>query len=180
MVTNRRTAAAIIAALAGVACLAAACSSSPASPAGKSSPGSVGARALAYSKCMRTHDVPNFPDPKINGNGVSVGVGAGVANSPAYKTASRACKSLAPPGLARPPQQTAAELVTDVKFADCMRSHGYPSFPDPDGRGVFNLPGTINSNSAQFNSASQTCRSQTKLHNLAMRQGGPGAPPSGS
>ncbi len=69
-----RRAAPIIAALAGVACLAAGCSSSPASPAGKSSPGDAGAKALAYSKCMRSHGVPDFPDPSINGNSVGISV----------------------------------------------------------------------------------------------------------
>jgi hypothetical protein len=179
----RRTAA-IIAALAGVACLAAACSSSPASPAGKSSPGDAGAQALAYSKCMRSHGVHDFPDPTIHGNSIGLSLhGSSGSNlnpgSPVFKAASQACKSLAPPGLSGPQQQTAQELATDVKFADCMRSHGYPGFPDPDGRGVFNVPGSINTNSGQFASAQKTCQSETKIHSLAMHQTNAGAPASG-
>ena len=164
-----RRAAAVTAALAGVACLAAACSS-PQSPAGKSS--SPGIQALAYSKCMRSHGVPDFPDPKVNGNGVSLGVGTrGDLNpsNPAFKAASRACRSLSPAG-ANPPAQSAQELAADVKFAACMRSHGYPSFPDPDGHGVFNLPSAINPNSAQFGSATNACQSQTNIHSLNMSQ----------
>ena len=144
-----RRVAAITLALAGVACLAAACSS-PASPAGNSSPSDPAAQALAYSKCMRSHGVPDFPDPKIssNGGGTSVSQGVGTRGdlnpgNPAFKAASRVCRSLQPAG-SNPPAQSAQELATDVKFADCIRSHGYPSFPDPDSRGVFNLPAAIN------------------------------------
>lgn len=170
--------AAVTAALAGLACLAAACSS-PASPAASSAP-NPGAQALAYSKCMRSHGVPDFPDPKIssngNGTGVSMGVGTrGDLNpkSPAFQTASRACRSLQPGG-GNPPAQSAQELATDVKFATCMRSHGYPSFPDPDSHGVFNLPPAVNTNSAQFSSAQNACRKQTNMHALNMKQNAPG------
>jgi hypothetical protein len=169
-----RRAMAITAALAGVACLAAACSS-PQSPAGKPS-SSPGAQALAYSKCMRSHGVPDFPDPKINGSSVSMGVGTRgdlSPSNPTFKAASRACHSLQPAG-ANPPAQSAQELATDVKFADCMRSHGYPSFPDPDSRGVFNLPPAINPNSAQFGSATNACQKQTNIHSLNMSQNAPG------
>ena len=169
-----RRAAAITAALAGVACLAAACSS-PATPAGKSSP-DPGAQALAYSKCMRSHGVPDFPDPKIssNGGGTSVSQGVGTRGdlnpgNPAFKAASRACKSLSP-GAANPPAQSAQELAADVKFAACMRSRGYPSFPDPDGRGTFNLPAAINPDSAQFSSAQNACQKQTDIQALNMSQ----------
>jgi hypothetical protein len=171
---SARRAAAIIAALAGVACLAAACSN-PQNPAANPSR-SPGAQALAYSKCMRSHGIPDFPDPKVNGNSVSMGVGTrGDLNpsNPVFKAASRACRSLSPAG-ANPPAQSAQELATDVKFAGCMRSHGYPSFPDPDARGVFNLPSTINPNSAQFGSATNACQSQTNIHSLNMSQNAPG------
>jgi hypothetical protein len=174
-----RRVAAITAALAGVACVAAACST-PKSPTGNSSPSDQAAQALAYSRCMRSHGVPDFPDPKVSsnsgGSGVSMGVGTrGDLNpsNPAFKAASRACRSLQPRG-GNPPAQSAQELATDVKFADCMRSNGYPSFPDPDPKGVFNLPSTINPNSAQFGSATSACQSKTNIHSLNMRQSGNG------
>jgi hypothetical protein len=171
---------AIIAALAGVACLAAACSSGPASPASKPPRADVGAKTLAYSKCMRSHGVRDFPDPTIHAHSIGLSIHGGPGSnlnpgSPTFKAASRACKSLAPPGLNGPQQQTAQQLATDVKFADCMRSHGYPGFPDPDGHGVFNVPGSINTSSAQFRSASNTCQSQTHIPGLSMSQHGPGS-----
>jgi hypothetical protein len=129
---------------------------------------------------MRSHGIPDFPDPKIssNGSGTSVGMRVGTRgdlnpSNPTFKAASRACRSLQPAG-ANPQPQTAQELATDVKFADCMRSHGYPSFPDPDSRGVFNLPPAINPNSAQFSSAQNACRKQTNIHALNMSQNAPG------
>jgi hypothetical protein len=78
-----RTAAAIIA-TAGLALLAAACSGSPGSHVAQlglsatqpgSSPGAPNAggqksgnfQTLAYSKCMRSHGEPEFPDPNAQG-----------------------------------------------------------------------------------------------------------------
>jgi hypothetical protein len=53
-------------------------------------------RALAMSKCMRSHGVPNFPDPQFQtGPNGSIGVrisGAGInPSSPAFQTAQRDC-----------------------------------------------------------------------------------------
>jgi hypothetical protein len=49
-----------------------------------------------------------------------------------------------------------------VKFAQCMRSHGVPGFPDPDASGHMRVgfgPGTgIDPNSPQFKSAMEACR----------------------
>lgn len=176
--------AAIAAALAGVACLAAGCSS-PAAPAANpsssasaagNSPSNRGAQALAYSKCMRSHGISDFPDPTVHGNGVNMGVSSkGDLNpsNPANKAAAAACRSLSPAG--NPPAQSAQDLAADVKFAACMRLHGFPGFPDPDGQGVFNLPRTIDTSSAQFGSATSTCRTQANLHGLNISQGGPGS-----
>jgi hypothetical protein len=65
-----RTAAAIIAA-AGLALLAAACGGSPTSAGSGGSPNAAGpansrsgsTRSLAYSRCVRSHGVPGWPDP---------------------------------------------------------------------------------------------------------------------
>lgn len=48
-----------------------------------------------------------------------------------------------------------------AQFAQCMRSHGVPSFPDPDSNGRFTLTvtkgGPLDPNSATYQSALQTC-----------------------
>lgn len=54
-------------------------------------------QALKYSKCMRSHGVPDFPDPTDNGNG---GITFGHVNgkTPAYAKANQTCQSLLPGG----------------------------------------------------------------------------------
>ncbi|HJS95447.1 MAG TPA: hypothetical protein VJ741_14390 [Solirubrobacteraceae bacterium] len=54
------------------------------------------AQALAMSRCMRSHGVPNFPDPQFRtgpGGGLAVRIGGpGVnPNSPAFQAAQKAC-----------------------------------------------------------------------------------------
>ena len=47
--------------------------------------------ALAFARCMRAHDVPNFPDPTFSGRGQS-GPLAGInPQSPAFQSAARVC-----------------------------------------------------------------------------------------
>ena len=56
-------------------------------------------QALQFSQCMRSHGVPNFPDPKFSGGGVTIGGGPGSGidpNSPTFLAAQQACQSLLP------------------------------------------------------------------------------------
>jgi hypothetical protein len=53
---------------------------------------------LRYSQCMRTHGVPNFPDPKFSSGGAQLqlkGIGPG---SPGFDAAQKACRSALPGG----------------------------------------------------------------------------------
>ena len=57
--------------------------------------------ALRYAACMRTHGVPEFPDPKVSGDGGiawgELGPRVGTdPNSPEFEAAQDACKELAP------------------------------------------------------------------------------------
>jgi hypothetical protein len=54
-----------------------------------------------------------------------------------------------------------------VKYADCMRSHGVQSLPDPSPNGGIDLPSSINPQAPAFRSAQQTCA------NLQPGAGGP-------
>jgi hypothetical protein len=84
---------------------------------------------LAFSTCMRSHGVPNFPDPS-SGGGIQITVGAGVdPSSPAFQAAQQTCRKLLPGG--GPPKPSAAREQSMVKLAACMRQHGLTSFPDP-------------------------------------------------
>jgi hypothetical protein len=54
------------------------------------------AEALKYSACMRSHGVPNFPDPTFSGGGVQLKVTNIDPNSPQFVAAQKACQSLQP------------------------------------------------------------------------------------
>jgi hypothetical protein len=151
-------------ALACLALLAAACSS-PANPAtGALTGGGSGKdRALAYSRCMRAHGISKFPDPNAQGNlSVNAGPGTGIdPNSPQFKAADNACKSLMSPPPMSPAQQAAAR-AGNLKYARCMRAHGIADFPDPNSQGAIQIqvqPGSdLNPNNPQFQAANNACQ----------------------
>ncbi len=84
---------------------------------------------LPFSRCMRSHGVPNFPDA----NNSSKFPGArtlGVSNS-LFQAAENKCRPLLPNG-GQSAQAASPQLLDKVlKFARCMRSHGVPNWPDP-------------------------------------------------
>lgn len=57
------------------------------------------------------------------------------------------------------PSPAGSAYAESLAFAQCMRNHGYPRFPDPDGAGNFNLTG-INLNTPRGRSAGTACGSQ--------------------
>jgi hypothetical protein len=112
---------------------------------------------------MRAHGVPNFPDPLPNGGfGLSPAVTGGTNGqvSPQYQTAEKACASLSPVGNLSPQQQRQT-LNRLLKVSACMRSHGYPTFPDPTfgSDGIFLHIVGFDRSSPQFQAAFQTCQS---------------------
>lgn len=143
----------------------AACSRPGGQPAGDRQEQHEYAQALAYSKCMRSHGVPNYPDPTRTNGGVQSGVGpnSGIdTNSPQFQAASQACQKLEPgPGNASPGQ--VAQLKRNgLKLARCMRSHGIAGFPDPDSQGVIIIKqgSGVDTNSSQYQSALSVCQKQ--------------------
>jgi hypothetical protein len=114
---------------------------------------------------MRSHGVPNFPDPSASGQiNVDFAYGgkdgspasAGIDRmSPQYTSADQTCRHLLPGGVPTPAENQRA-LAQELKFAQCMRSHGVPNFPDPTNAGVVHLIG-VDQNSPQFQSAGKTC-----------------------
>ena len=115
---------------------------------GSSSPTATNAAAktnqmIAYAKCMRSHGVPNFPDPGSNGNGgiqiqqsqragsgSSLSVNGVKVNGPAFQSAMQSCRSKLPNG-GHPPPLSAARKAAMLQFSRCMRENGLPNFPDP-------------------------------------------------
>jgi hypothetical protein len=159
-----RTAAAIIAAVALVL-MAAACSGSPSSTGPGGSPNAGGSAsspsAIAYSHCMRSHGVPNFPDPASNGQVPKTSAQLLGVGSSQLRAAQTACQHLYPNNggsggvltknslgqceeTGNCPQALVQAAMTALRtYARCMRSHGVPTWPDPtldsEGRPGFNL-----------------------------------------
>jgi hypothetical protein len=113
---------------------------------------------------VRSHGVPDFPDPDSSGQipkEAVVRALGGVSDSRA-RAATNACANLNPAGQGNP-TLTAQEQQDYLKAAACMRSHGITNFPDPTfpgGRVNLSIPSSIDTKSRQFTQAAQTC---TKL-----------------
>jgi len=92
----------------------------------------VAAAFLKFSRCMRSHGVPNFPDPSSNGILITPGSGLNPA-SPAFPSARSECKKLLPGGGPKgsPPAPSASDVRAALSWARCIRKHGVPNFPDP-------------------------------------------------
>jgi hypothetical protein len=148
----------------GLTLAASACGGSSGATARGSMSASSSRDPEAWSACMRSHGVPNFPDPVSSGqirvdprklaeSGIDV-------DSPRFKRAARACLRLQPKGArATARQPTAAQQQAMLRFARCMRSHGVPNFPDPQPGGALDLAQKVAApNSPQFKATEHTCR----------------------
>ena len=172
--------------LLAVGATAAACGSSPSTPsaakgsttthakttttnAGSATGGDTkGSGLLAYTSCMRSHGVPNFPDPSSSGGipkPAAVSALQAVSSSQA-QAASAACAHLAA-GESLSGQKiqtiTTQEQQDYLKAAACMRSHGITTFPEPvfsDGQVEFPmLQHLVDLTSPQFKQAYDICKS---------------------
>jgi hypothetical protein len=129
------------------------------SPSSTSSAQSAVGAALAFSRCMRSHGVPNFPDSDFQGNFPPFHTGVSKQVSVA---ADDACRHLlVRGGSTGTPQQRREKLVFALKVAQCLRGHGYPTFPDPSGSSQGKPPG-IDLNSPQFQTAENNCEKQER------------------
>jgi hypothetical protein len=166
-----RAAAAIIA-TAGLALLAAACSSPSSAGSGGSpdaggpstSPSTHAEMVLAFSGCMRSHGVPDFPDPDSSGVLPKREVAQLIASNPQFPAAHRACEHMLPDG-GQPTRAQMQQAWNDMRnFARCMRSHGVPNWPDPaptsqqDQRPFFHLPDSMDPNAPHIASKIRACQ----------------------
>ncbi len=135
-----------------------------ASTGGSSSSGasnSVTQQALKYAQCMRSHGVTDYADPSP-GKAQSIG-GSGLdTNSPTYQAAAGACQKYQPTaGNSTGQGPTPAAQTAQLKFAECMRSHGVTNFPEGNtsgGQQSLSQYG-IDTNSPTFLKANQACSS---------------------
>jgi hypothetical protein len=150
MPATSRVAAGVVAA---VGLLAAGCGGSPA----KSTQGNG---SVAFASCMRSNGVLSYPDPSSSGALVKESLQQLGVSSSRFQTAARACNHLLPNG-GRGPSQAQLQFARaqGLSFAQCVRAHGLPSFPDPASDGRIPDPATvgINQGSPKFRAANQAC-----------------------
>lgn len=150
---------------------------SPATASSASPKGSPAQLLDEWAACMRRHGDPGQADPVIDASkviqittppgpdaqhlGQEASNGTGACGSYVL-TASRELRGNQP---APPPLSMAEQL----KYAQCMRAHGVPKFPDPNGSSGTNI-GNLDPAGPVFQHADTVCSEET---------GGPaaGAPP---
>jgi hypothetical protein len=82
---------------------------------------------------MRSHGVPNFPDPTTSPRAFK---NAFSTQTPAFRSGEAACGHLLPRGgRSQGAIHSHAQIVAMLAFARCLRSHGFPNFPDPTSGG---------------------------------------------
>lgn len=99
----------------------------------------VHAGLLAYSRCMRSHGLPTFPDPT---SGQGIPKDEMPLGNPRFPSASNACQYAMPAdglGPQQSAQQTSTRVADELSFAKCMRSHGVTRFPDPTPQGELSI-----------------------------------------
>jgi hypothetical protein len=157
----------------GLMLLAAACGGSPSSTGARGASSAFVSDELAFSRCMRAHGVPSYPDPMANGQLPPNTNKQQLISNPSLPSASRACSHLIPQSVIT--AQNQADEREYVKFAQCMRSHGVANFPDPttesDGTPIFNLStARIDTRSPQVRAAALRCVSLLHLAQLPNAQ----------
>jgi hypothetical protein len=94
---------------------------------------------------MRSHGVSGFPDPVVKTSGssasVAIRITPALAGSPSFKSAQKACGHIlpGPKGQGLSPAQQQARTRAMLAFAQCLRTHGFPRFPDPTAQGQLTL-----------------------------------------
>jgi hypothetical protein len=114
---------------------------------------------VAFADCMTSHGVPTT----TGANGRGIMITGGDPGSAGFQAAQAACRKLLPGG--GPPQLTPAQQAKRAQelavFSRCMRTHGVPGFPDPNGQGQLNLDALngIDPSSPLVQTAYEACRS---------------------
>ncbi len=143
----------------GFAVAVAACGSSGKPPSATAP--SIAEQQLNYAVCMRAHGVPNYPDP-TTGSGINaLPLNSGInIQSPAFRAAHEACAKLNPANSVPEPAESESQKLADLKYAECMRAHGVPNYPDPtySGNGrVIEKPLSLNTESPAVQRALKAC-----------------------
>ena len=92
------------------------------------------ASVLRFTRCVRSHGVPNIPDPGTRGWKDALAsrrLRCSPRSAPARVWCLAPCRQTRTRARRRPQGRSPDELA----FASCMRAHGFRSFPDPTSSG---------------------------------------------
>jgi len=87
--------------------------------------------------CARTHGDPSLPDPTIDSQGMAHWP---PGTQPPSKDTIAACQTIYNRLPASVRGGGAPDIQMEIKFAQCMRAHGLPDWPDPQADGTYRLP----------------------------------------
>ena len=116
--------------------------------------------ALAFARCMRSNGVTRYPDPNGQGRLVKESLLQLGVSSSRFQAADGACRHLLPNGGSAPsPAQVQQARALSLRFSQCVRTHGVPSFPDPDSTGRIPDPASvgIDQGGPKFEAANSAC-----------------------
>ncbi len=159
-----RRAAAAVGALAVAGLLTAACGGGGSQPgSGSSSDQNLATELDSFASCVRSHGVPGFyfttsiPSPPPYGGVIGDHqYYAAYASTPAFEAAQKACQRLDPVGT--PSGVPHQQFLKALRSAECMRSHGYSDWPDPNpNQRGFRVPVSIKTSSPQFVATAKAC-----------------------
>lgn len=135
-----------LAAIIATAVLAMAGCSSGGSPPSSAGGSTSSPSAVAYSACVRSHGVPDFPDPGSSGQVPKADPQQLGVSTSQLQAAEQACAHLIPATGSTAEQQTETQCsmanncsqavvqqwMSGLRtLAQCLRSHGEPNWPDP-------------------------------------------------
>jgi hypothetical protein len=162
--------------LSGVLLTACSGGSPNAADPGGASPTGAKDRGLAYAECMRENGVEKFPDPDGDGSQM-IKKSSGIdPESPEFEKAMEACKDLSPQA-EKSKDGKPADLAKARVWAQCVRGHGVPEFPDPEIDGdtaVVDMTGVPDHEGAPLDKALEVCQDKRPSGNLQMRSNGGG------
>ena len=125
---------------------------------------------MEAAKCARENGRPDWPDPTLNENGDWAFPDSVLDTGPPAACAAQFRSAKGHQGPSRRPL-SAAEMAELRKWADCIRTHNVPDWPDPDDEGVFHPPaglGPAESN-PQLRDAQAACKSLEPASGVKVR-----------
>jgi hypothetical protein len=139
---RRPTSSLLIVAIAAATVIAACGSNSPSRPSVSRSGGRLTQAqkeqaTVNFADCMRSHGVTNLPDPASSPHEIkpAMNPNSTLTRSPQFQAAATACQHLLPDGSLPTAAHSHAQIAAFLAFAHCMRTHGFPNFPDPTSSG---------------------------------------------